>query len=55
METNFKAKKTATTQDLKSGYFTKEKKTKSDFVKDQAKESANLIKQFGRGDKRNWY
>lgn len=54
METNFKAKKTATTQDLKSGYFTKEKKTKSDFVKAQAKESANL-KQFGIGDKRNWY
>ena len=55
METNFKAKKTATAQDLKSGYFAKEKKTKSDFVKAQAKESANLIKQFGRGDKRNWY
>lgn len=48
-------KNVITKTDLNRGYKTNERKTKKDFVTAQAKESANLTRQFGQGDKRNWY
>lgn len=55
MKTNFKTKKTATSEDLRRGYKTGEKFTKDDFLKAKEKESINLRRQFGMDDKRNWY
>ena len=55
MQNNNNPKKVATSKDLVSGYYTKERKTPMDFNKAQEKEKKNLIKHFAMGDKRNWY
>lgn len=47
--------KVATSKDMIKGYHTGEKRNKKDFISAQAKEAENLKKQFGQGDKRNWY
>lgn len=52
---NQSIKKIATSKDMNVGYRLNEKKNKTDFIKAQAKEAENLKKQFGQGDKRNWY